>query len=179
MSTFTGKGLLAVGFLAGLAAIQGGIAAGWSEKRSEPDQNWVTAGESLRGLTGWDEEGHAVALGSGHSKVLLVTSTECPHTAAVEGAWTRWIQKSLGEQEAVFLSMEGKEIPAPFLELASDRRGVSTLTLNASSTLARRVSRRTPWVFFLDAEGVVLAEGHGAQIQELATQEVPPRENVP
>jgi hypothetical protein len=45
---------------------------------------------------------------------------------------------------------------------AKDSTGARISLANAQLTA------RTPWVFFLDREGVVLAQGHGAKINEIA-----------
>jgi hypothetical protein len=45
---------------------------------------------------------------------------------------------------------------------------VWTVAADLLDGIGYTLTRRTPWVFLLDGEGVIVAEGHGSRIAEIA-----------
>jgi hypothetical protein len=153
--------------LVALALIQIGVL--WYRGRGDsPPPSFVQVGDDLSGVSTFDSQGRERFLDSGESTILLVFRSDCVPCGTVASTWRHWLQTHGSAYRTVALSAEA---PEPAREFASAHGlDVEVRTVEAVRFGGREhaLTSRTPWVFVLDGSGVVLAEGHGSRIAEVA-----------
>jgi len=155
-----------LGFAA-LAAAQAMVLT-WSYGGGPPlDNRWFTTGDTLDFLHAPYSPDTPPLSGLDTPTVLLVFNSECGHCTDVASLWRDWLQAQRGDAQAVAVSREAQEVAEAF----ADKNGWSaptwTVDASESGTPNHTLTTRTPWVFVLDSEGVVLAEGNGRNIIEI------------
>ena len=109
-----------------------------------------------------------LTLGTGKHSLLLVFDVDCAHSRRIAPEWSAWLAAAKLEDLAVVAVSRG-----PLSAAVSYARQVGWSVQvgsvdPADSALAGAVTTRTPWVFAVDEHGRVVAEGHGARIDEVA-----------
>jgi hypothetical protein len=96
--------------------------------------------------------------------VLLVFDQRCAHSRAVSSSWTQWLRERDSGLRAIVVSADA---------LDSARAFVKEQGWDADLAVVERegaLTRRTPWIYVVDVDGTVLAEGHGRRIAELTAR---------
>jgi thiol-disulfide isomerase/thioredoxin len=136
---------------------------------------WLVAGDDVGGVSGLDSLGIDRPLAPGQPTLLLVFHSECGHCRRVAPAWTEWLRTHTESTRVVAVS---REATAPAMEFVRTHSwGVDIRTVDASELggAAHALTARTPWVFVIDADGRVIAEGHGDRLVELGALVAEPR----
>lgn len=154
-------GVLAAGQLTNMT--YGGLNA----DSSEP---WVTADHDLSNLRVTLEDGTVTRLGGEGPTLLLVFDPECPHSERIAASWARWLSDGDTKPMRVLIVSEGPLVAAAQYARAKkwSVAQLGTLHSTGEGSLGQAVAKRTPWVFALDHEGRVIAEGHGSTLEEVA-----------
>lgn len=157
----TALGVLAFGQLTNMT--YGGLNA----DSSEP---WVTADHDLSNLRVTLEDGTVTRLGGEGPTLLLVFDPECPHSERIAASWARWLASGQAKRMRVLIVSEGPLLAAVRYARAKEWSDGQLGTLDSSGerSLGEAVVKRTPWVFAVDHEGRVIAEGHGSTLEEVA-----------
>ncbi|MBT8396752.1 MAG: hypothetical protein HKO65_06125 [Gemmatimonadetes bacterium] len=132
------------------------------------NKSWLQPGESLSEVQALTPEGISVSLATGEPTLLLVFSPDCEYCQEVAALWGAWIAAHRKGLEAVAISSALHDYANQY---ASDQGwGLEVWTLGdePSDTPGYALTRRAPWVFLLDGEGVIVKEGHGSKIAEIA-----------
>ena len=132
------------------------------------DSPWFTVGDTLSHLQPLDSDGQTASLAGGTPMLLLVFHSECGHCQEVAPLWRAWTGTTWGDVRVVAVSSEEPDVAEAY---AAEKDWNSEVWTVASSRLGgpgHTLTSRTPWVFVLDPAGVILAEGQGARIAELA-----------
>lgn len=153
--------------LAILALIQVGILATRSAPRGSPASAWLEAGDSLGPLQPLDAQGRVVSLSGHEPTVLLVFHSECEYCQGVASLWKSWKASRSDSARVVFLSGEPRARAEVYATRQEWGSAVWTMEPGAEEGLGKALLQRTPWVFVLGADGVILAEGHGGRIREI------------
>ncbi len=111
--------------------------------------------------------------------VFLVFSSTCPFCAAVAPIWTEWLQGPGAHRHVVAVSAEpfgpaqawiesqGWDVRVAVVDTTSIEDEAAGEKERARAQLARKFTQRTPWVFVVDPEGVILAQSLGSRIAEI------------
>jgi len=129
---------------------------------------WFTVGDTLADLQLLDSQGGTASLAGGTPTLLLVFHSDCGHCREVAPLWRAWTGTTWGNVRVVAISSEE---PVTAQAYAAEKEWNTEVWTVAASRLGgpgHTLTSRTPWVFVLDPAGVVLAEGHGRGIAELA-----------
>lgn len=122
-------------------------------------------------------DGDRRRLGSGGAVLVLVFDPGCVHSRRIAHAWREWLEGVGAGTDVLALSAAD---PSESAEHAKDSGwSVPVVSVDAGvpGSPEQALTKRTPWVFALDADGTILAEGHGASISEVAA--VLPQSTVP
>lgn len=130
--------------------------------------SWLQAGGSLSKAHAVGPEGQKVSLATGEPTLLLVFNSDCEYCEAVAPLWKAWTTAPRQGLRAIAISSE----PIPSAnQYALDHEWnaeVWTVAADLPDGIEFALTRRAPWVFLLDGEGVILAEGNGSRIAEIA-----------
>ena len=132
------------------------------------DTPWFTVGDTLADLDLLDSEGGTASLAGGTHVLLLVFHSECGHCQEVAPLWRAWTGTSWGDVRVVAVSSEEPATAEAYAAEQDWNAEVWTVGASRLGGPGHTLTSRTPWVFVLDPAGVVLAEGQGARIAELA-----------
>jgi len=156
------------GPLAGLAILQLLVLVLGGTGDAPSESNRITVGDTILNLEAVDQTGREVALDAGPPTVLLVFRSDCPHMGTVGDIWRDWLRSEHATFRTIAISDE--PISVAWAHALSKEWQIDVWSVEATGTegMAREVTRRTPWVFFLGPDGTVLAEGHGARLPALA-----------
>lgn len=164
----TGKRWVADPVVLGLGAlfvVQLAVAFGKSSPPSPASVQAAVPGVSVRGIQGIGRAG-AEPLAVDGPTLLLAFHSECAHCLRVSPEWSAWLR---AHDSGRVLAISREELGVA--ERYVDERGWSVVVRSVSVTdvggLEAALLRRTPWIYVVDAEGVVRAAGHGNQIEEL------------
>jgi len=152
-----------------LAAIQGFVLVkGEGVRGGESGTPWLQSGDALGDVRATTAIGAPTQLATGEPLLLLVFHPECGHCQDVVPLWRDWIQGSEPGVRIATVTLASPEEGAAFLASFDWQPEVWTVEPEAGAAGRRPLSTRTPWLFLLDGNGVVLAEVHGRLIAELA-----------
>ena len=157
-----------IAFLALLVLAQA-LFLGFGRRTADPWTGpWLQAGDSLSKVHALGPEGQKVSLATGEPTLLLVFNSDCGYCEAVAPLWKAWTPAPRQGSRAIAISSE----PIPSANQYALDHGwdaeVWTVAADLLDGIGYALTRRTPWVFLLDGEGVILAEGHGSRIAEIA-----------
>jgi len=128
---------------------------------------WLQQGDDLSGILPTDEAGREVSLATGSPLVLLVFDSQCGHCLEISHLWKAWT----GEKRPGFRMVAiSSEISGPAVDFATGQEWnteVWTVSPTGLGGGPRLLTRRVPWAFLLDGDGVILAEGHGRLVEEI------------
>jgi len=155
--------------LATLAIIQWYILFSPDGGRGEMDP-WLQEGDTLAQVRATTAKGVPALLASGQPLLLLVFHPECGHCQDVVPIWRDWVQETEPEIRLVAATSARLEAASVFLSTHSWESELWILENQDGTPGKRPVTGRTPWIFLLDGDGVILSEGHGQRIEELGRQ---------
>lgn len=153
-----GLGVLAIAQLAALG----------TRARALGPPDFLTIGDDISTLSLDLVDGTVVQLGAERPTLLLVFDPECPHTERVAPAWAAWLSGVDTEHLQVLVIASGPPGPA---EAYAREMGwhVSVATPEGlDDDTAQMITGRVPWVIAIDEEGVIVSEGHGSKLKEVA-----------
>ncbi len=155
-------------FLALLALAQAlflGLRPRTDDPRAVP---WLQAGSSLSGVHALGPDGQKVSLATGEPTLLLVFNSGCGYCEAVAPLWRAWTTAPRPGLRAIAISSEPISSANQYALDHGWHAEVWTVAEDLLDGLGYGLTLRTPWVFLLDGEGLILAEGHGSRIAEIA-----------
>lgn len=134
--------------------------------RLDPLDPPVTVGNDLSDLVVRDSGGATIDLGAPYETLLLVFDPDCAHSARVADAWAAWLAGRASGRPRTYAVSSG---PLPeAVRYARDMRwDVRVGSVDAPGG-EHPLTRRTPWVFAVGADGRVVADGHGSRLAEVA-----------
>jgi len=129
---------------------------------------WLQTGTDLSGVSAVDREGREVSLATGEPTLLMVFRSDCAHSEAVAPLWKAWAESPGSDLQALALSSEPIQSAADYVQDHGWDVRVLEVNTDAQGGLVEALTRRTPWVFLVGGDGVILSEGHGSKIEEIA-----------
>ena len=128
---------------------------------------WVVPGDEISDIQVTDGSDAPMSLATGQPTLVLVFHSECAHCLRVAPEWRRWLDQHRDELSVLAISSEGFETAWSYSSQHEWDIGVGSVKDTSMGTRGHALTSRTPWVFVLDGEGVVVAGGHGGMIEEL------------
>ena len=126
----------------------------------------VTVAHDVSELVVRDSGGATIELGAPYETLLLVFDPDCAHSARVAETWESWLTKQDSGRLRTYAVSSGP-LPAAVRYARDMRWNVRVGSVGASGG-EHPLTRRTPWVFAVGADGRVVAEGHGSRLAEVA-----------
>ena len=167
-----GEGIV-VAVLALLAAAQA-AAIGKRLLDDHARHDEIKVGDVLSEVSLRRADGSLVGLGGGRTTLLMVYDPDCAHSDRVAAGWREWLDRGDHGADQVFALHVGSRSLA---EAYSVRQRWPIEVVSVGSGVdgsgARALTRRTPWVFAIDEDGLVVASGHGRQLPQLARALIP------
>ncbi len=161
--------------LALLAAVQASVFTWAYGNGPTAEDEWFAVGDTLDFLHAPGLSAGETAPAGGIPTILLVFNSECGHCLDLAPLWKDWTQTSGTQARLVAVSSEAQEVADAFVSKHGWNAAVLTVDATVSGSPNHTLTSRTPWVFALDSEGVILAEGHGKNIAEIAAVLKPER----
>ncbi len=117
-----------------------------------------------------DAAGEARSLVAGEPTLVLVFHSECVHCATIAPEWARRLASAPPELRVVAVSREPYPVAADYARTHGWQVDVLTLAdpEPAFGSPAFEMTKRTPWIFGLDASGRIQATGKGAAFDRVA-----------
>lgn len=158
------------------AAALGVLAAGqltnmtYGGVNADSGEPWVMEEHDLSNLRVTLEDSTVTRLGGEGPTLLLVFDPECPHSERIAASWARWLAGGHAKRMRVLIVSEGPLLAAVRYARAKEWSGgqLGTLESSGEGSLGQAVAKRSPWVFAVDHNGRVIAEGHGGTLAEVA-----------
>ena len=152
-------------FLSVLAVVQV-VALERRTPRPDPLDPPVAVGDDVSELVVTDSGGATIELGAPHETLLLVFDPDCAHSARVADAWAAWLAGRDSGRPRTYAVSSGP-LPEAVRYAREMRWDVRVGSVDAPGG-EHPLTRRTPWVFAVGADGRVVAEGHGSRLAEVA-----------
>ncbi len=157
--------------LAGLALIQGwALFGGGVGRGAGANPPWLEKGDTLGDAQIVTAALEPMGLETGSPLLLLVFHPECGHCRDAVPMWRDWIRDFQPNVTIAAVTAGSPEAGTRFLSSFDWHPEVWTVEPEAGPAVHRLLTIRTPWVFLLDEDGVILAEGHGRLIKDLASE---------
>lgn len=145
-----------VAVLALLAAVQAAVIG----KRMLDDHarhDEIEVGDDLSEVSLWRADRSLVGLGGGRTTLLLVYDPDCAHSDRVAAGWREWLERGdYGANQVFALHVGSRSLAEAYsvrqrwpIEVVSGESGVEGSGVQA-------LTRRTPWVFAIDEDGLVV-----------------------
>ena len=122
----------------------------------------------LSNIMATDAAGDEKSLVAEGPVLVLVFDPECKHTQRVTGAWRDWLRDAGAGRRVVGLSATVHAAASAYASEAAWSMPVLTVRAGAPGSPEHVLVSRTPWVFALDGDGAVLADGHGRSVSRVA-----------
>ncbi len=107
-----------------------------------------------------------VSRGEALPTLVLAFHSECAHCATVAPAWAEWLRGQDFELRVLGVSREPVETSTAYAR--GNGWDVDVVQVPDDFTApGGRLVMRTPWLFLLDPEGVIVFEAHGSRLDEL------------
>lgn len=132
-----------------------------------PSESLPTVGDTLSGIPFrqlYDPRG---APSQGRATVILVFHSRCVHCAEVAPLWADWIRDVGSDWDVFAVSSEPLGSAEAYAKEQAWPVEVAVVDASQARGAAQAFTARTPWVFVVDRDGVILSEGHGGRIAEL------------
>lgn len=130
--------------------------------------DFLTDGDDVSMLSLRRVDGTVVRLGDGRRTLLLVFDPECPHTRLIAPAWAVWLSAVDTDDLRILAVAPGSPGPAAAYGREMGWRAPVATLEGLDEDSAEMVAGRVPWVIAVDEEGVVVSEGHGSTVSEVA-----------
>lgn len=154
-----------------LCVAQGALLISDRERRQEKGGSQaLRAGDTveLTGIPDGSKSGKRLSGEDGF--VFLVFDPECVHCRAVIPLWREWARRRESTLRISAVTSASEETASAFLREFDWKPQIWAGEGGQISAPPLPLTRRTPWVFVLDANGIVVAEGHGRWIESLAEE---------
>ncbi len=115
-----------------------------------------------------DAAGRKRPLANDGPVLVLVFDPECAHTQRMAPAWSEWLRTAGAGLRVVALSGAPRAAASAYAARAGWRVPVLTAPAGLRGSPEHAAVSRAPWVFALDADGNVVAEGHGSRLSQVA-----------
>jgi len=147
--------------LAAVAVVQA-IGMVYIRANSNGPAPFVQVGYDVSDLSLRDSRGALQALGAGQPTLLLVFDPDCAHSRRVATLWSDWLEGSAHEGYRIIAISAGP--------MATDylRERQWPVVATSAEPVNHAIAKRTPWVFAVDGQGQVVADGHGRHLAEVA-----------
>ena len=146
----------------GIVAVLQALAFAYIRGDTDGPTPFLKRGDDLSNLSLRDSHGVLQELGAGHPTLLLVFDPNCVHSRSVAPLWTNWLERSAPKRYRIIAVATGP-VAADYM------RGRQWPVIVASAEpVGHVITKRTPWVFAVDGQGRVLADGHGRHLPEIA-----------
>jgi hypothetical protein len=108
-----------------------------------------------------------VGRGEALPTLVLAFHSECAHCATVAPAWAEWLREQEFALRILGVSREPVETSTAYAR--ENGWDVDVVQVPDDFTApGGRLVMRTPWLFLLDPDGVIVFEAHGSRLDELA-----------
>jgi len=131
---------------------------------------WPQAGDTLPETRIRRPSGGDALLPSGTQTVLLVFHSTCGLCENVAPAWMAWMEEAGQSWNVQAVSSEPLGSALAFSQRHGWDMEVGVVEGSERGSRVWPFLSRTPWVFLVSGEGVILAEGHGERLEELVSQ---------
>ena len=124
-------------------------------------------GDRVSDIVTTGPSGSSVALAAGEPTLVLVFHSACAHCRTVAPLWQSWLSDHRDAVAVVALAAETHESAVRFAidhEWGVEVRAIPEV---GRGTREHWLTSRTPWLFALDEDGQIVAEGHGTLIEEI------------
>jgi len=150
--------------IAGLAivAVVQALAFAYVRAHTNGPSPLVTRGDDISDLSLRDSQGALQELGAGQPTLLLVFDPDCAHSRRVAPFWTSWLESNVHKGHRIIAISTG---PAA-TEYVRER--LWPVLVASPEPVGHAIAKRTPWVFAVDEQGRVAADGHGRHLAEVA-----------
>ncbi len=128
---------------------------------------WLGVGDSLHGVPVVDASGREARLAFGDTALVLVFNSECGHCERVAPMWQGWLDTHRAAVRVVAISSESSGVAEAYVARHGWEVDLWTVDSTRRGGAAHALTGRTPWLFLIDGDGVILAEGHGEGIDQL------------
>lgn len=128
----------------------------------------LATGKVLSDLRVLHADGDWRRLGSGGAVLVLVFDPECTHSRRIAPAWREWLEGPGSGTDVVALSAAAPSVSAGHAKASGWSVPVVSVDASVPGSPEHALTRRAPWVFALDADGTILAEGRGVEISQVA-----------
>jgi len=153
-------------FLATLLGVQVSVLVAWLANSSARTDRWLEVGDTVSGVPVVGATEGPMPIADGDTTVVLAFRSGCPYCESVVPVWRQWIAEN-HHRRVIALNPESRRMGKGYVTRHGLEVELTTIDDRYGKSWAHLLVARVPWVFVLDAEGVVLAQGHGSRIQEL------------
>lgn len=151
--------LLAVVQIAVLGAVRGNATVGAAR--------WLAPGDQVSDIGVVDRTGTLRSLTTRQPTLVLVFHSECGHCRRVAPAWRAWLEEHEDDVAVVAVSQEPHASAQAYASEHAWDVSVRTVPEASLGSREHALTSRTPWLFALDGDGFVIADGHGSRIEEI------------
>ena len=128
----------------------------------------VAVGDDLSAIRVSGADGTELPLVTGEAVLVLVFDPECVHSQRIAPEWRALLGDAREPANALAVSPGTHSSAREHAEASEWTFPVVTIDAGTLGSRAHALVSRTPWVFALDGDGRVLAEGHGSELPEVA-----------
>lgn len=107
-------------------------------------------------------------LATGQPTLVLVFHSACAYCAVVAPEWAEWLRKRTPVIGVLAVSREPHAAALGYARSHGWNVDVRSVLIPPIGGSARALIRLTPWIYALDAEGTVVAAGHGSELERVA-----------
>ena len=157
--TIVGLGVIALCQLVLLGRTVGGIGG--------ENREWLQTGSDVSGIRVEGMDGQPMPLSGEGLRVVLVFHPECGHCAAVAPEWRSWLEEDGRAWDILAVTSEPVESGRAFASRNGWMVEIATVETDSKGATRGRLTGRTPWVFVVDQDGILIAEGHGRRLGEI------------
>ena len=130
--------------------------------RTDGPAPFVTRGDDLSNLSLRESHGALLELDAGQSTLLLVFDPDCVHSRRTATLWSNWLEGNVHRGYRIIAIARGPTAT----DYVRERQWPVVVT--STEPADHTITGRTPWVFAVDGQGRVVAEGHGRHLSDVA-----------
>ena len=147
-----------------IVAVVQALAFGYVRSHTRGPSPFVTRGHDLSDLSLRDTHGGLQGLGAGQPTLLLVFDPDCPHSRRVAPLWTSWLEDN-GQKGHRIIAISTGPAATDYVD-----KQQWPVIVTSTEPVGHEITKRSPWVFAVDGQGRVVADGHGQHLGEVASQ---------